>query len=63
MSRYYGYVLITFTDGTTTRVGGNDAVTRNDQLVVKTNSDYGGAARDVQFFPLSNIKTWRWEGE
>lgn len=62
MSRYFGHVLIEFMDGTTARVGGNRSVVRDDQLIVKTESSYGDA-KDIWFFPLANIKNYRWEGE
>lgn len=64
MSRYYGYVLIDFTDGTSERVGGNRTRYLSDDgvLVVYTALDYGPDT-DVRHFPLANIKSWRWEGE
>ncbi len=62
MSRYYGYVLIDFMDGTTERVGGNRERLGDGMLVVYTARDYGPDT-DVRHFPLANIKSWRWEGE
>lgn len=63
MSRYYGYVLITFNDGTTERVGGNEDGIYNDQLVISTRSPYGGGSKDVRHYPLSNIREWHWEND
>lgn len=63
MSRYYGQVIITFTDGSVEKVGGNRARTHDGILVVCTEGSYGGDARDVHHFPLVNIRSWRWEGE
>ena len=63
MSRYYGYVLIEFIDGSTKRVSGNEHRIHDGQLIVFTTSAYGGPDRDKRYFPLTNIKTWRWEGE
>lgn len=62
MSRYYGYVLIEFTDGATERVGGNRHRVHEGQLVVLTEGSYG-AITNARYFPLANVKTYRWEGE
>ena len=62
MSRYFGHVLIEFMDGTSVRIGGNRAVTHEGQLVIKTEDSYGGT-RDTRWFPLVNIRSWRWENE
>lgn len=58
MSRYFGYVVIDFMDDSTERVGGNRHEVREGVLQVWTES-YG--ARDHHYFPLANIKSWRWE--
>ena len=60
MSRYYGHVLITFTDGKVDRVGGNRAEIRDEQVVVYTAGNYG-TNTDFRHFPLVNIREWHWE--
>lgn len=64
MSRYYGYMVITFTNGTTERVGGNRHHLAGDGtvLVVCTAPSYGGALQDVHNYPIANIKEYHWEG-
>lgn len=62
MSRYFGYMIILFTDGTTERVGGNKHAVQDGVLIVRTDSSYG-SARDVRYFPLANVKSYHWEGE
>lgn len=60
MSRHFGHVLIDFMDGRTDRVGGNRIDVHNGQLIVKTVNSYGDAS-DVHWFPLVNIRSYRWE--
>lgn len=60
MSRYFGHVLIDFMDGRTDRVGGNRTDVHEGQLIVKTVNTYGGVS-DVHWFPLVNIRSYRWE--
>ena len=62
MSRYFGHVLIEFMDGTAARIGGNRAVIHEGQLVIKLEDNYGGT-RNTRWFPLVNIRSWRWENE
>jgi hypothetical protein len=62
MSRYYGYVVFDFMDGTTDRVGGNDFEILKDGTVLQvfTRRQYGDVT-DRRWFPLANIKSWRWD--
>lgn len=62
MSRYYGHLVVTFTDGTTERVGGNRHEVREGVLSVWTDASYGGM-RDRRWFPLSGVRSYRWEDE
>ena len=62
MSRYYGHVLITFTDGTTERVGANKDRIQDNVLVIFTDTTYG-ATKDVRRYPLVNVHEWHWEDE
>lgn len=61
MSRYYGHVLITFTDGTTERVGGNRDRIQDDLLVIFTTDTTYGSTKDTHKYPLINIREWYWE--
>jgi len=59
--RYYDTATITFLDGTVEKVGGNHEEVRNGVLTIWTDSQ--GYVRDRVQFPLSAIKSWRWEKE
>jgi hypothetical protein len=60
MSRYYGYMIVTFTDGTTQRVGGNRDHINEGVLVVSTDRGYADRT-DHHYFPLCNIREYHWE--
>jgi hypothetical protein len=60
--RYYDTATITFLDGTTEKVGGNREEVRDGVLTIWTTNSYGDNRDRVQF-PLSAIKSWRWEKE
>lgn len=62
MSRYFSYLLITFLDGSTERVGGNHHRVADGVLTVWTESSYGDRT-DRRSFPLLNIREYRWEDE
>lgn len=62
MSRYYGYVIITFIDGSEERVGGNRHAVQDGVLIIRTDTSYSGS-KDVSYWPLDNVKSYRWEGE
>ena len=59
MSRYYGYVVIEFIDGTTGRIGGNRHRVHEGQLIVTTENYYGNS--NTRYFPLVNIRSYHWE--
>lgn len=56
----FAYVRVTFTDGTTERVGGTEARIWENQLVISTTHSYGPNS-DVHYYPLANIREWHWE--
>lgn len=60
MSRYYGHVLLIFTDGTTDRVGGNRTRIEDGVLTVLT-ARVDGVHTDLRHFVIANVKSWRWE--
>jgi hypothetical protein len=60
MSRYYGYMVVRFMDGTEQRVGGNRDNIHEGVLVVSTDRDYGSRT-DHHYFPLCNVKEYHWE--
>ncbi len=62
MSRFYGYMIITFIDGSEERVGGNRHAVQDGVLVIRTEGSYGPSS-DVSYWPLANVKSYRWEGE
>lgn len=62
MSRYFGYMVIEFTDGTTERFGGNRDSIHEGVLRVWTDGSYGGT-RDHKSWPLINVKSYQWEDE
>lgn len=62
MSRYFGHVIVTFTDGTTQKVGGNRDRVANGVLTIWTDTTYGDI-RDKVNFPLTSIRSWRWEDD
>ena len=47
-------------DGRTERVGGNKHVVHEAHLIVKTENAYGSVS-GVKYFPLANIRSYRWE--
>jgi hypothetical protein len=62
MSRYWGEVVITFTDGTTETVGGNRERVQDGVLTVWTQPDPGyGPGEKARRFPLINIREWHWK--
>jgi hypothetical protein len=65
MARYYGYVVITFLDGTTERVGGNRYSLNSEGTVLSiyTSSVGDPALRDMHNYPLAGIREYHWEGE
>lgn len=64
MSRFYGYMVITFMDGTTQRVGGNRDSLKGDGMVLSVYTDDGyGSLRDMHNFPIANIREYHWEAK
>lgn len=61
MSRYYGYVLIEFVDGSTARVGGTRLT--HDGSILTICTDTYRLTHDISQYPIANIKSWRWEDE
>lgn len=59
MSGYYRWVHIEFMDGTENKFYATDTRVRDGVLRIWTRSDYG-PDKDVQNFPIANIKSWRW---
>lgn len=62
MNHYFDHMLIDFTDGTSERYGGNRMSLLEGILSVWTDSTLGGA-RDGKSWPLSGIRSYRWEEE
>jgi len=60
MSDYYNYYLLTFVDGTSERVGGNDTSLRDGVLTIRTLGNYSPAT-DVRHYPLANLREWHKE--
>ena len=60
MSDYYGYYVLTFVDGSTERVGGNDASLRDGVLTIRTLNDYSGPG-GARHYPLGNLREWHKE--
>jgi hypothetical protein len=58
--RFYGYMLIEFTDGSNDRVGGNRDRIADGVLQVYTDDGYG-QWKDIRNYPLANIKEYHWE--
>jgi len=62
MPRRYGYLLITFNDGTTERVGGTSNSLKGDGAVLSVYTETGySELRDVRNYPIANIKEYHWE--
>jgi hypothetical protein len=62
MARRFGYMVITFMDGTSQRIGGNGDNLKGDGAVLSVWTDDGyGGLRDVRNFPVANIREYHWE--
>jgi hypothetical protein len=58
----YGYMVITFLDGTTERIGGNGDNLKGDGTVLSVYTETGySELRDVRNFPIANIREYHWE--